>query len=217
MNKKQIAIDMRVKDGKSYGEIMDELGVAKSTLSGWLQPYPLSTEDMKEKQRLNHSGGGVPKFRGEKSKYKILSEKFVNNLTAIQKGRVAEAATIFRLTTLGLSVYKSVFDCDCIDVLVESPKESRIIKMQIRWAKEMSRGLPLMNLYSSGKKKRYKAKEFDIFIGYDFYTDTAYVYSYEELVNNRGYVSIKEECAEAWEKLDCAGLSPAAPTSLGVV
>lgn len=34
--------------GMSYTQIKDELGVSKSTLSGWLQHYPLSPERLKE-------------------------------------------------------------------------------------------------------------------------------------------------------------------------
>ncbi len=41
------ALDMR-KLGMSYSQIKTELGVSKSTLSGWLQDHPLSPERLKE-------------------------------------------------------------------------------------------------------------------------------------------------------------------------
>lgn len=39
------AIQLR-KQGKSYSEIKERIGVSKSTLSGWLRDYPLSKEDL---------------------------------------------------------------------------------------------------------------------------------------------------------------------------
>lgn len=44
---KQKALTLR-KEGKSYSEIKTLLGISKSTLSGWLADYPLSSERIKE-------------------------------------------------------------------------------------------------------------------------------------------------------------------------
>jgi len=44
---KQKAIKLRL-EGKSYSEIKNLLGISKSTLSGWLSPYPLSSEKVRE-------------------------------------------------------------------------------------------------------------------------------------------------------------------------
>lgn len=44
---KQKAINLRLK-GKSYSEIKKNLGVNKSTLSGWLKDYPLPEDKMRE-------------------------------------------------------------------------------------------------------------------------------------------------------------------------
>jgi len=195
-----MAIDMRVKDGKSYGEIMNELGVAKSTLSGWLKSHPLSEDSKLAKQKLNHKGGVVKKQRGDKSKYQEMSERFVE-LTNVDKGRIAEAAIVFRLTVIGMSVYRSVFDCDHFDMLTCNPLNGKILKLQIKWARETKQGLPLMSLHSSSKKLRYQDDAFDIFVGYDLFTDTAYVYTKEELKENRAFVSIRDDCAERWDKL----------------
>lgn len=200
MNKRQIAIEMRIKDGKSYSEIMNELGVAKSTLSGWLKSLPLP-EDLKiAKQKSNHKGGAVKKQRGEKSKYQEISERFAT-LNNADKGRIAEAAIVFRLTLIGISVYRSVFDCDHFDMLAYNPTSKKILKLQIKWAKETKQGLPYMSLHSSSKKIRYQDGAFDIFVGYDLFTDTAYVYTQEELKKNRAFVSIRDDCAESWNKL----------------
>src|SRR5690606_38787785 len=37
----------------SYSQIKDELGISKSTLSGWLAPYPLSKKRIRELRDIN--------------------------------------------------------------------------------------------------------------------------------------------------------------------
>lgn len=44
---KSKAIQLR-KKGYSYSQIKEKLGISKSTLSGWLQPYPLSEKRIRE-------------------------------------------------------------------------------------------------------------------------------------------------------------------------
>lgn len=46
------ALALREK-GMSYGQIKKELGISKSTLSGWLKDYPLSKERIKELRDCN--------------------------------------------------------------------------------------------------------------------------------------------------------------------
>ncbi|MCX6713082.1 MAG: helix-turn-helix domain containing protein, partial [Candidatus Vogelbacteria bacterium] len=49
---KQKAVKLRL-EGKSYSEIKNLLGISKSTLSGWLEDYPLSKERIKELRDWN--------------------------------------------------------------------------------------------------------------------------------------------------------------------
>jgi hypothetical protein len=89
---RQRAIDLR-KQGKTYGQIRQELGITKSTLSDWLSKYPLSKEQLtllgknrassrqvaiektiiakqkKHSQRLNSA------YRIEKTRWKALTKK----------------------------------------------------------------------------------------------------------------------------------------------
>lgn len=44
---RELAIQLRIKDRLSYGAIREKLGVSKSTLSYWLQDYPLSEHEIK--------------------------------------------------------------------------------------------------------------------------------------------------------------------------
>lgn len=55
---KEKAIQLRL-EGKSYSQIKSELGISKSTLSGWLNDMPLSNERVRElrdnsEQRIEH-------------------------------------------------------------------------------------------------------------------------------------------------------------------
>lgn len=49
---KQKAIKLRL-EGKSYSEIKSLMGISKSTLSGWLAPYPLSETKIRELRDWN--------------------------------------------------------------------------------------------------------------------------------------------------------------------
>lgn len=49
---KEKAIQLRLK-GMSYSQIKQQLGLSKSTLSGWLSDYPLSPERIKELRDIN--------------------------------------------------------------------------------------------------------------------------------------------------------------------
>ncbi len=44
----------------------------------------------------------------------------------------------------------------------------------------------------------------DFLVGYDLWTDTAYVYSFEDLEGMRNAITISEAHAEAWEKVRAA-------------
>ena len=89
---RQRSIELR-KQGKTYGQISKELGIAKSTLSGWLGNYPLSdkqldllklnkeysrqvaaeknriTKQKKHEKRLNDV------YQKEKKRWKLLTKK----------------------------------------------------------------------------------------------------------------------------------------------
>ncbi|MFA6050626.1 MAG: hypothetical protein WC761_05515 [Candidatus Paceibacterota bacterium] len=57
---KEKALRMRLEQSMSYSQIKAEIGVNKSTLSGWLKDFPLSKEKI---HALSHSEGRIEKFR----------------------------------------------------------------------------------------------------------------------------------------------------------
>ena len=71
---RETAIALRQK-GMSYSQIKKDLGVPKSTLSGWLKNYPLSQERIRE---LQHGEKTIERFREtmRKKKEKRLQEFF---------------------------------------------------------------------------------------------------------------------------------------------
>jgi hypothetical protein len=203
---KQKAIDLRVSGRKSFDEISAETGLAKGTLSYVLKEFPLTTEEIKARQRehaktvLVPNTGSPKKYRGNKSKfYSLLEDK---TLSRTDKGRIAEAAVLFRLSLLQLPVAKSVFDGDGVDFLVTTPK--RILKIQVKSAKKTRGVLPCISLKCSNGRtgsRKYLEEEVDFIVGYDLYTDQAYVYSIKDVEKNQHVVVVSDEHLEAWSKL----------------
>jgi len=195
---------LRIQDRMSVAEIGRKAGVSKGTLSGWLRDIPLTTEEIREKVVLAHRGKptGKKKNRGEESKYqRMIAGK---ELTRQDKAKIAESAILFRLCLMRFIVYGSPFDGDKADWLIESiDAPGKTYRIQVKWAKVLVDGLPLISLecMEKGKMRRYKKGEFDFIVGYCLFNDTAYVYSFDELVHLKSRVSVTEEGAEAWDKI----------------
>lgn len=111
---------------------------------------------------------------------------------------------MLRLTVAGLDVYGSVFDGSKADWLVRTPS-GRSAVIQVKWTKEPTQhGLPTVNLTCTeghNRRRRYREGEFDFVVGYDLFTDTAYVFSEEDVRNNRTAVTVRPENAERWDKI----------------
>lgn len=198
------AVRLRVEERLSFREIRDRTGFTKSCLSRWLQNYPLTEEELKAKHQagVTKPRVGICKSRGERSKFDVMLGS--RPLNSSQKGCIAEAAVLFRLTLLGLPVLAPVFDGDRTDWLIQSPS-GRLLKLQVKWASSYGdRGLPSLRLtHADGhsRKKRYAASDFDFLVGYNVFTDTAYVFSFEETKGNSSMISIREDATERWDKI----------------
>lgn len=120
------------------------------------------------------------------------------------KGKVAEAAALFRLTLLGVEVFGSPFDGDAVDWVVRT-RQNRLLQIQVRLAQTGQHGLPYVKLcHSHGRheQQRYKPGDFDILIAYDLFTDTCYVWTWEDLQHLKTMVTVSPEAAERWDKVD---------------
>jgi len=196
------AVRLRQEERKSLKEIADVLGVSTGSVSLWVREYPLTEFELTERQKHNPRRTGQKKPRGEESKFYLAVKG--KELTRQQKMKIAEAAILFRLVLHGFIVYGSLFDGDKTDWLVESG-DGKAVRIQVKWARTSKQyGLPFISLSCTeghNQARRYEEGEFDFIVGYDFLTDTAYVYSFDEVRSNKRIVTIADEYAERWDKL----------------
>ena len=198
-------LEMRVKDRKSLKKISEETGISKGTLSVWLKDHRLTDKEIKERiaDRDAKIGLKLKKGRGPESEYHQVAN--VWQMSSIQKAKVAEAAVLFRLLLHGFSVFGSPFDGDRSDWVVEG-KDGNFLKIQVKYVYDGAKGLPLVSLKRSGMVKagrpRYQKGDFDFIVGYDLFSDTAYVFSWDETSHLRNSVTVRDDAAEAWEKLN---------------
>ena len=197
---KEEAITLR-KQGLSLRDISSRLSVAKGTLSGWLKNVPLTPEQRSSLLSRPNSYHTPKKFRGEQSALSKLAG--CSTLSREGTGRVAEAAVLLRATVLGLEVYGCVFDGDKADWLVRVPS-GKIAKIQVKATRVPVLGLPTVSLTCSkghNGKRRYMDGEFDFIVGYDLFTDTAFVYGLGDVAGNQTTVSTSDKFAEKWQKV----------------
>lgn len=197
---KEEVVRLRVEDQLSLKAISERMGISKGTASLWLRQYPLPTEVVKARQRDNalvQSNKGR-KDRGSPSKFWQGSDW--GGLSTSAKGKVSELAAAFRMALQGFEVYASPFDGDKADWMVETP--AGIWKVQVKTVTESQKGkgLPYVTLRRNSGRQRYQKGEFDFIIGYDFYTDTCYVWSWDEVAHLKSAVVISPEAAERWDK-----------------
>lgn len=202
------AIRLRVEERHSLNEIAAITGASKGSLSGWLKPYPLTDEERRERQKVAKRYVAPKKDRGEVSKhYEAVAGR---ELTRQEKAKIAESAVAFRLALHGFHIYGSVYDGDKPDWVVQVPGTKKIHTVQVRWARTGSEGLPYIRLVCSvghSIQQRYKEGDFDFIVGYDLYSDTAFVYSAEEVASLKATVAMSWEHAERWDKLCAKNLS----------
>lgn len=194
---------LRTENRLSLREIHIKTGVSKGTLSNWLRDIPLTETEKKKRLSENGKVAGRSKVpRGEKAKFFDWAKW--DEMTTHEKAKIAEAAVLFRLCVLNISTFGSPFDGDKADWVIEVP-ERKFYKIQVKLASSPSTGSPGVSLrrtpVSGTRYSRYEKGEFDFIIGYDFYTDTCYVWSWEEVERHKNTITVNPEAAEAWHKL----------------
>lgn len=125
------AVKLRTENEFSYGEIRKRLGVAKSTLSYWLQEFPLSEEKIKElrKKGWKKSEVKIERFRAamrQKRKQKDLEvyNKYQKRFTKLSKDAFFIA---------GLMLYLGEGDKKNRDKIGLANTDPWIIKFFIKW------------------------------------------------------------------------------------
>ena len=163
----------------------------------------MTSEEKKARSKTAKRYIAPKKSHGEESKHH--QAVVFQNLSNQQRGRIAEAAVLFRLALYGFDVYTSAFDGDKVDCLVHVPENGKILKLQVRCVHSPSRhGLPVIRLKcveGHNKRRRYSEEEFDFIVGYYLFNDTAYVFSFDEVSKHQTYISVSEKYVERWDKL----------------
>ena len=197
----------------TYPEITKALGVSKGHLSMWLSDYSRLTGAEIWKRRKNLDRKSTKKDRGEPSPLSKLTD--MSKLTRFQKGRVAEAAALLRVSLFGMQAFHAFGDGSTEDIVVLVKDGVRHAKLQVKWAVNPGRfGLPYIslrhNVNASRKERRYAATDFDFIVGYDSHSDICYVFSSPELIVHNRSVAINPTAAEAWDQVVafCRGESP---------
>jgi len=198
-------VRLRVEERLSLRRIHERTGAAQGSLSAWLRGHPLSDGEVRERQAeaAKHRAEFNRKPRGEESRlHQLMHGK---SLSRMQKAKIAESAVLLRLSLFDFHAFGSMFDGDKTDWLVEVPQTGKVVKVQVRWARKGENGLPSISLRcSNGRRdlRRYRKGEFDVIVAYDLYTDTAYVWTWDEVAQRRSGVTISADAGEKWEKLN---------------
>jgi hypothetical protein len=196
---KKECIRLRLEERLSLREIEAKTGASKGSLSSWLREFPL-THDEKKARRV---GPPVPqkKDRGEESEIHRIVR--VSKLNGVQVAKVSETAVMLRMLVRGFNVFGSMFDGEKADWVVEI-YSGKIFKVQVKTAKQGKHGLPSVELTHGNSSRlgsqRYVEGDFDFIVGYDIFTDTAYVWSWNEVAHLKTAVSVSENSRENWDK-----------------
>lgn len=217
-HQREQALKMRIQERLSLSEIQEKLGVSRGSLSTWLRGHPLSKEELfKKRPEANRRQPAI--VPGASSRLWGLCPN-PTLLTPSEKGRIAEAAVLLRLTILGITPYRSLFEGGRYDVVAQHPSQEHLT-FQVRWARRGSHGAPFLSLQRShgrGKSQRYALGDFDYLVGYDLHEDVAYVFTWSEVESRNHTISLHPQAAEAWDKVwmriprtPRAGIEPASP------
>jgi transcriptional regulator with XRE-family HTH domain len=208
------ALRLRREEHLSIGQIASQLKVSKGSVSRWVRGFPLPKKVLKERLAANgRRSSAIRRARRERPESNLAKLLRGKKISRHSKAKAAEAAVLLRLTLLGAEVYGSPFDGDKPDWVVRTPRG--LVVIQVKWGLKATKGAPYIKLMcSDGRKRRrkYKRGEFDYVVGYDLHSDTAFVWSFDEIEGQRT-VSFKDDHAEAWDKMgmyasgEAAGLS----------
>jgi hypothetical protein len=208
----QSQIDEIVKlrlEQKTIDEISSILKFSKSTILKYVKHLPLSKERLTFLRKISEDKKNLI-LRKKREALWAGTNKFKNlissqNYSKNAKGNIAEAAIVYRLLLHNFSVFSSIFSGDSIDIIAYNNQSGKLIKIQVKCTKRSKKCITPM--ISIRKMKghydfiKYTKKELDILVGYDFLNDTAYVYTWKELINNKNLISVNPESREQWKKL----------------
>ena len=205
---KATAISLRLKERLTLDQIIAKLDnqYARSTIFGWIKEYPLTDEELSKRLEIRKL---PPKrtlqLEKDSTLYKLANGR---ELSRNEKGLISEHAILMRLIAAGFIVMKPDSSQCIFDLLVFIKDENKYLKIQIKTARDAKWGQPYCSLKHTGPRKngkitmiRYGKNDFDILVGYDWKTDSAYVFTEKEVEHLATAVSCKPEALERWDKL----------------
>jgi hypothetical protein len=197
-------VRLRMEERLSLREIHDRTGASKGSLSAWLKDVPLTFDEKSKKLKERRTYIPPKKDRGEESELHRIVRS--SNLNGNKVAKVSEAAVMLKMLVRGFNVFGSMFDGEKADWIVET-KVGRILKIQVKTTTRGLHGLPFVNLtrgVNNGCKiqvrNRYVKGDFDFMVGYDLFTDVAYVWSWDDVDHLKSAVSICDDAKERWDK-----------------
>lgn len=198
-------VRLRVEEHLELRAIRDRTGVSVGALSALLRMHPLPAPLKAQRAAARGAQRAIPREdRFPNASPFLAFMKPLDTLSRKEKGRIAEAAVLLRLSLLGLIPAKPVFDGETSDWLVELPGRPDIKRIQVKWMKTGTHGqpfAPLTSTGSSGKVKVYTQADFDILVGYDIRTDRCYVWDWEAIGARQASVAADVASCEAWSRL----------------
>ncbi len=202
------ALVQLVSTSKTLSEVIDKLGLEKdrddhSTHSNNIRR--LRNRLIEEGIDFTHCHGGEKPKRPESKFHKSIHGE---PLSRARKARISETAVLFRLVLRGFQVFKPEDPGSKIDWLAAlgDGTDVRYSKIQVKTV-VLDAGygsIPLTcsdSNKSKNKRRRYAPGEFDFIVGYDVYSDTAYVFSEKEVEHRKWSVAARREAIERWDKL----------------
>lgn len=132
---KNKAVNLR-KEGYSYNYISKNIGISKSTLSGWLQNIPYSPNDF----TISTIGNARAKSGEVKAKIKMQSYELAMQLAKNDIGKLTKR-DIFMLG-IGVYIGEGSKTGDIVRIVNSDP---RIVRFGVRWFIEMC-GLTIENM-----------------------------------------------------------------------
>lgn len=127
---KQKAIELRLK-GMSYSQIKEKLGISKSTLSGWLLNYPLSSRRIRELRDKNPRR--IENYRNTMRKKREKRIQFIYDSVSKQLGELNDR----EMLVAGFFLYWGEGSKTRNSTVSLSNTDAGMIRFFIKWLKHM--------------------------------------------------------------------------------
>lgn len=191
------AVDLRVSRRLTIPEIQRRLGVAKSTLSLWLRPYPLTSEELKGHRVANVQKARLGKIDANQPPRGLVGAwESRPNLSKADLGEACRQMICAKLMLAGIQVFRPLNEDTPIDLVVLG--SATFLRCQCKCVFRGS-GKPNHTISFSSVRKwgpnsqalkhNYTREEVDFFLGYCPDNDGVYVIPYAD-TRGRSYASI---------------------------